>query len=232
MTMRDRPLVAGELYGLRIWPRFARPRLRALAFDVMWPDGGRALEATCQRKHSHRAPATSCVCGIYAWHPTPHAQQEAFEVAEQEGEQVAGLIAAWGEVEVHETGFRAQYARPTAFLLPTRSHNPVYARWVRTLATSYRAEIVVVRNPDDLARYCADRALGLTGSAVAELLAPARARECQRRRVLARRARGSLAWLTAAAGAGVDLARSDPQAAARRLRAMRIGNATAPPRWR
>jgi hypothetical protein len=219
MTRRDKPLVAGELVGLRTWPAVRGGRLRALAFSVMWPDGGRPLEATCLKKHSHRAPATNCSCGIYAWHPRPQAALEVFEAASAHDEAVAGLVAAWGHVVVHASGIRAQYARPTAFLLPTPSLAGSYARRVRTLAARYDAEVIAVASPADIERYCADRALGLTESAVAELLAPVRARERQRRTALARRARSSLALGVALAGAAVDLSRSDARGAARRLRA-------------
>jgi hypothetical protein len=219
MTRRDQPLIAGELYGLRTWPVVKRGRLRALAFGVTWPDGGRPLEATCLKKHSHEAPATHCSCGIYAWHPRAWAVRAVFDAASAHDEAVAGLVAAWGHVEIHDTGFRAQYARPTAFLLPTPSRAGSYTGRVRALAARYGAEVIAVASPADIERYCADRALGLTESAVAELLAPVQARERQRRRVLAKRARSSLVWCVALAGAAADLSRSDAPGAARRLRA-------------
>ena len=51
----------------------------------------------------HRAPAPTCMCGIYALHDHRDERLD-FD------DQAVGAIAAWGEMEVHRTGFRAEYA--------------------------------------------------------------------------------------------------------------------------
>jgi hypothetical protein len=45
-------------------------------------------------------------------------------------ELVRGLIAAWGQVEVHYDGFRAQYAKPVAIAIPQGKRDAAIARAV------------------------------------------------------------------------------------------------------
>ena len=56
----------------------------------------------------HRAPEPKCRCGLYAWHEP---DQLAGFVG-QRGELVYGAIVAWGRIEVHSDGLRAEYAEP------------------------------------------------------------------------------------------------------------------------
>jgi hypothetical protein len=68
------------------------------------------------------APAAACSCGIYAFHPW----SRAFEPGAVSGREVGdgvwtvwGEVEAWGEMEVYEDGFRAEYARPVAVYIPS-----------------------------------------------------------------------------------------------------------------
>lgn len=58
---------------------------------------------------AHVAPDPNCECGLYALHtPTSRTTELA----------VTGAVIAKGLIEVHDTGFRAQYAKPVIFCLP------------------------------------------------------------------------------------------------------------------
>lgn len=182
MSAPEPPLVAGELAGLRIWPLQPYGRLRAAGFDILWPDGGRPLTAACERGGGHEAPAAGCTCGIYAWHPRPSSAETLFSECSRGGTAVAGVVVAWGAVEVHRTGFRAQHARPLAFFVESRRANRGYGRRVRRLAQRHAAEVVAVTGPADLYDYCVHRGMGLREGAVEELLADGRAVARARRR--------------------------------------------------
>jgi hypothetical protein len=192
--MLDPPLVVGELVGLRIWPLQPYGRLRAAGWDIVWPDGGRAMEATCEVGAGHEAPASDCTCGIYAWHPRPSSAEELFAECSRGGSGVAGIVAAWGAVEVHRTGFRAQYARPLAFVVERQRAGRGYGRRVRRLAARHAAQVVVVDSAAELYDYCVERRLGLRESAVEDLLVAEResARAHRRRQLRLQRAAAAL----------------------------------------
>lgn len=84
-------------------------------------------EAKCLRSDSHAdliaahdAPHADCQCGLYAFHNPPDYWGT--------GEVVHGAILAWGELEVHRDGFRAQFARPIMFAHVTRQETEGLAR--------------------------------------------------------------------------------------------------------
>jgi glycine cleavage system H lipoate-binding protein len=63
---------------------------------------------------AHRAPGAKCTCGLYAL-ASPRSHQLRYA-----GLPI-GAIAAWGEIELHRTGFRAEHARVIALALPRRN---------------------------------------------------------------------------------------------------------------
>jgi hypothetical protein len=78
---------------------------------VQWPVSG----LTALPCRDGPAPALDCSCGVYAtsdlrdpgtaWRSGPHYARH-----------VIGAVALWGRVVEHETGYRAQHARPIALL--------------------------------------------------------------------------------------------------------------------
>lgn len=62
---------------------------------------------------AHPAPHPECDCGLYALHKIP----------EFDDGQVVGAVAAWGRLEVHANGFRAEYAQILA-LAEARADGP------------------------------------------------------------------------------------------------------------
>ena len=200
MNRREAPLIADELYGLRTWV-LRGGELCALASGFTWPDGDQVVEAQCTRR-SHRAPHHGCACGIYAWHPSAEAARIVFGEACRDGEAVGGLIAAWGDVEVHATGFRAQFARPHALVLVDHWHD-LHRRRIAALAARYRAHVLRVRSAADLRRYCEEHALGLGPSVVSQLVGAREQHEFEqreRRRKAAARAQRTAERLARAAG--------------------------------
>jgi hypothetical protein len=61
------------------------------------------------------APALNCSCGIYATR-TLRDPGSAWRSGPQYARHVIGAVALWGRVVEHESGYRAQHARPVALL--------------------------------------------------------------------------------------------------------------------
>jgi hypothetical protein len=173
------PLVPGPLYGLRTWRvviEDGRERLSAPQRGTPWALGHGWVEAACGEDHA--APAADCRCGIHAWHPRRAAARRIL----RSRFDLPGIVEVDGAVEVHEDGFRAQRARPYAFVrLPGR--NP-YA--IERLAAAYGAEVIDLRRPEELLAVCRERRLGLQEPIVEQLIGPdvlaAHHREQARRR--------------------------------------------------
>jgi hypothetical protein len=175
------PLVPGPLYGLRTWRivvEDGRERLSAPQRGTPWARGRGWVEASCGEGHA--APAAGCRCGIHAWHPRRASARRIL----RSRFDLPGIVEADGAVELHEEGFRAQRARPYAFVrLPGR--NP-YA--IERLAAAYGAEVLDLRRPEELLDVCRERRLGLQEPVVHQLLGAEtiedrrRARARQRRR--------------------------------------------------
>jgi hypothetical protein len=154
-----------------------RERLAAPLRGTPWASGRDWLQATCGE--GHPAPASGCRCGIHAWHPrAKHARRVLscrFELP--------GIVEADGAVEVHEDGFRAERARPYAFVrLPGR--NPYL---IERVAAAYGAQILDLRRPKELLAVCRERGLGLSEPVVDALLGPEVVEELRRARARGRR---------------------------------------------
>jgi hypothetical protein len=184
----EAPVVPGRLYGLRAWTVTGGARLGSLAQQGSWAKGSKATKARCAAGRGHRAPAGDCGCGLYALHPTVAQCQSSFAKARRAARaggtsgDVFGIVAAWGEVELHESGFRAEYARPHALLLPAGAGDG-YTRRVRALAAGHDAEVWEVDSGHRLHRRCVEENLGLSEVAVNELLGAELRRQVRRDRL-------------------------------------------------
>ena len=117
------PRVEGEVIGFRSWQLDGYKLRSANAWAGHWTIG--VNEAVCKyreqyrsavglvprevtaQRGSHDAPERTCGCGLYAYHEP--------QLASFPGdESVWGAVKAWGKLEVHHGGFRAQYAEPVA----------------------------------------------------------------------------------------------------------------------
>jgi len=186
------PLVPGRVYGLRTWVVTADERLAAPYQGTVWPAGGEPVVAACAEV-GHAAPAAGCRCGVYAWHPTPRAAKRVLQCRFE----VPGIVEAWGAVDVHADGFRAERARVHALV----AHPDRHPARVRRLATAYGAPVLELKTAKDLLLHCRREGLGLDPRTVEDLLADelrrARAERRAHRRTTVRRA----ALALAAAGA-------------------------------
>jgi hypothetical protein len=181
LVIGDVPLLPGPLYGLRTW-RVARDdpgeRLLAPQRRTPWPPVRDWQEARCEA--GHEAPAPDCRCGIHAWHPRPKSAKRVLAGRFE----LPGIVEADGRVELHEDGFRAQRARPYAFIrLPNR--NPYL---IERLAARYGAQVLDLRSPQELLDLCRERDLGLEERVVEDLLGPETIEEHRRERLHKRRA--------------------------------------------
>lgn len=103
------PDLIEAVIGYRQW-RSPGNTLRGLIEPTPWPPG-ETMTAACRyawRKVDHddvEAPRSDCSCGLYAWHDRP------LQAVGDANRMVLGAIKAWGRIEVHHGGFRAQHAQ-------------------------------------------------------------------------------------------------------------------------
>jgi glycine cleavage system H protein len=97
--------------GYRAWHLEDDGTLRPWTFSALPWDPG-VNQAVCARDVRHAAPVEDCMCGLYAL-TDPADRRLDFRA-----DQAVGAIAAWGDMEVHRTGFRASHACVTALALP------------------------------------------------------------------------------------------------------------------
>lgn len=192
------PLLPGRLYGLRTWrvvDADGHPQLAGPYRNTPWPTAGQPMQAVCTEGRAHAAPAPDCQCGVHALHPRRRSARRVLAGRRD----VPGLLEAWGDVELHESGFRAAYGRPHALILqPGRNE-----RLIRELAGEYRADVIELRKPDELLAHCRALKLGFDEAVVDELLAPGKAD--QRRRARRRRARTNVLRVVGAVTIGVAM---------------------------
>lgn len=108
---------------------------------ALWQIGAASYYDEPKVKKPHHAPENGCTCGLHAYHevtvsdgPGPFAG---------EALQVVGAIQAWGRMEVHSNGFRAQYAEVVA--LGYNDNWPLKAiETVKELARSYEVDCVLI----------------------------------------------------------------------------------------
>jgi hypothetical protein len=201
--MSDTPLVPGPICGLRTW-RVAGPpgeeRLIGSQRPTPWPEWGAVLDAECSATPPHSPPGATCTCGLYAWHPTLAAARRVCGVRRE----VPGIFEAFGAVEVHADGFRAERGRPHALVLqPGRN-----ARLLGRLADTYDVELLRLDGPKALVAHCHERGLGLSQEVVEELVGTetlaARRRERRRRGLLTAAALAAAATILGGVAVAVD----------------------------
>ena len=174
----DPPLLAGQIHGLRRWSLGLKDggiRLGSAYTNFWWEPGGVPTLATCGEgslRRRHRPPGKRCGCGLYALHPGRDSASEVFPVEHSHGlpSEVSGLVEAWGQVEVHETGFRAQFAHPVALILHRDQSGTEWGELVGRIARAYGAEVLLVKTANEVAEYCRERGLGLSRDTVARLV--------------------------------------------------------------
>lgn len=141
--------------GYRKWIVDSLGQLRAITMTKqVWVPG--VNEARCrphdsayfgassgffEGEEAHAAPHEDCHCGLYGWNDvasnTPTIVNDAGQIV------VYGAIAAWGDLRVHATGFRASNACPTALSYDDRTESCVLEVLAR-VADKYHVALVHV----------------------------------------------------------------------------------------
>jgi hypothetical protein len=115
------PDLVEPVVGFRVW-RVIGERLLSPYIPCRWE--GPELHAVCYPANRsllfgrgwldepHPSPHPRCRCGIYAYH-RPGVQSYVGE-----WEWLEGVVTAWGRIEVHADGLRAEHARVEALGLP------------------------------------------------------------------------------------------------------------------
>ena len=86
--------------------------------------------------------------------------------------EISGLVEACGRIEVHETGFRAERARPAVLIVGQSRGRTFRRRGVERVARLHRAELLEVGGAQELVDYCERRGGVLDQAALATLLEP------------------------------------------------------------
>jgi len=163
----------GEVIGFREWAVSPALELRATVMASAWVPGvnraacrAGSVEVPVARggllgtvvgaapAHEGGAPHSDCGCGLYALHALPEPRTEdvwaPFSLW-----HVTGVVCAWGVLEVHRSGFRAQYARPV--LLGVDDASPAARRVVvAAVARRYGVPLVSLEELASLAREYGD----------------------------------------------------------------------------
>ena len=103
--MTAAPDLVEPLLGFRAFEVGRDRVLRSLSSGSVWEPG--VVTARCRQTRltgsvTHAAPGRNCTCGLYAYRE--------LESRLRTGDWCIAAVAAWGEVEIHPSGFRAQHA--------------------------------------------------------------------------------------------------------------------------
>ena len=158
----EAPLFAGKIHGVRGWTLLGAT-LGAAVHGDEWAADGKATRARCRSERKHKSPAKRCGCGLDGTHPWAGGTQG----------EVLGVIEAWGRVELHAGGFRAERARPIALFAIADETTLAEARALRQVAARYRCELIHLETRHEIERECGRRGWGLAQGVVEELVAAA-----------------------------------------------------------
>ena len=167
--MRDAPFFAGTIEGVRAWSLSDDLELRGrgIGSSEAWAADGAPTQAVCL-DGNHRAPRSGCECGLYALHPQARISEwvESFMT-----EGVAGVVEAWGRIELHEVGFRAEFARPKLLFEPAGHLISSEALTdIHAVAHRYGVPVVPLPRPKHAGEWCRTREIGLASEVVEQSL--------------------------------------------------------------
>jgi len=122
----EAPDLIDPVVAFRNW-RIVDGRLRSVYEPVFWLDPMQRADCRAEHRHHppHEAPASGCTCGFYASHEPDYE----FPTIDYRG--VSGIVTAWGNIEVHADGIRAEWVQVEAL--------SIYERWTRRQTDAVRA---------------------------------------------------------------------------------------------
>ena len=186
MAGDDRPLIAGRIHGVRVWSIGVAGGVAELRGhgEEPWAAGGEPTIARCigggdrrRARHRHRAPVADCSCGLYALHPQASTSFGLYarygsiaDAADAFPTAVAGIVEAWGRIELHADGFRAEFARPHTLALIGAGRESDVGGLIERLAVRYGARLVELDDAEDLVESCHEHGLGLAPATVRSLV--------------------------------------------------------------
>jgi hypothetical protein len=164
------PLFAGAIHGIRSWNVTDHGLLRGVGVgrEMVWSPDGEPTVAHCLQAN-HRAPDPDCGCGLYALHPYAYRRGRYFR--RRGGPTITGIVEAWGRLEVHGRGFRAERARPVALLAPALHLAETFElERLEEVSERYGLPVIEVPLPEHAREWCRVKELGLERSAVGRLI--------------------------------------------------------------
>jgi hypothetical protein len=132
----EAPDLIESVVAFRKW-RVVDGRLRSLYEPIFWLEPMQRAECRSGKysAHPHEAPHSGCSCGIYASHEPDYR----FPTVDYRG--VSGIVTAWGAIEVHADGLRAEWVQVQALSM--------YEHWgrrqtdaVRTVAETLEVDLI------------------------------------------------------------------------------------------
>lgn len=150
--MDDRPLFTEPVVGYRWWRLSSDGTLIPRTFNEAWQPGVNTarcmphrIRGLRQDPDPHHAPSQNCDCGIYAMH-----ELDVRPFRLEEPAAVVGAIVAWGDLEVHADGFRAEHARVVA-LAYTLNMRIRRRQMIRRAALAHGCEYVLLHHLEETA---------------------------------------------------------------------------------
>lgn len=112
------------------------------------PNARRARFGRKRPSTGHQAPDKDCSCGFYALHDWREAAAMAYQ-----GGYIVGAVAAWGKIEVHGSGIRAEWIEIVALAVPEPAliTDPELAGKAKQLASDYGVDLVGLTSIADVA---------------------------------------------------------------------------------
>ncbi|HSD78891.1 MAG TPA: hypothetical protein VLA98_15855 [Solirubrobacteraceae bacterium] len=147
------PDLVEPVVGFRAW-RIVAGRLLSPYIPCRWE--GRVMHAGCWPANRtllrgrgwlaapHASPHPACQCGVYAYH------RPGTQAYYGEWEWVEGVVAAWGRIEAHRDGLRAEHARIEALARPP-AHEPGRRASVEAIAARLGCAVVAREDLRDAA---------------------------------------------------------------------------------
>lgn len=147
MTAIEPPVYSHCVVGFREW-RLADWLLAPLSVGDPWRPGvnrarcnlGTPTLFMAAADPTHDAPHGDCDCGFYAFHDLPPHPRSVYSF-DRRTDMVLGAVAAWGNLEVHHDGFRAECAQILAIAEPTRYQHATPEGFALAVET-YRVPVV------------------------------------------------------------------------------------------
>lgn len=158
--------LSGEVVGFRQWYVNDSLHLRSahISSQAWKPDENVAVckprtkydtqgNEVPTRTPCEHSPGHDCECGLYALHSPGdlwYGRKDVvtFKVFAGSDPLVAGVVSAWGKLEVHHQGFRSEFARIVALAEPEKPRDKVV---VREVAKLYAVPVVAAEQLEQIA---------------------------------------------------------------------------------